>query len=131
MLYSTGERREEPNVPNPSTTGGAYSLGAVVSAVILSGGVAAELQSCCSCIVAALSESMLDHCVACAGMTVVGDSGFPIYYNPSECPEKYHVNVESRNGGAVRESDLRLAEGPDNPPLAALTTGMTFPRGPV
>jgi len=57
-----GERMEDMNSPNLSTTGGAYSLKAVGSAQSLNGGDAAGLLSCSNCMVTVLSESMLDHC---------------------------------------------------------------------
>ena len=77
---------------DPRMTEGAYSLGKVVNSESPSKGVP-KLTSCGSCVVAALLESILGPRVACAGMTVVDDSGFPIYYDPPDCPEKYRVNV--------------------------------------
>ena len=55
-------------------------------------------------------------------------SGFPIYYDPPECAEKYCGNVEMRDDNAVRDPDLKLVERPDHIPLAAVVTCASFPE---
>ena len=58
--------------------------------------------------------------MACAGMTVVDSSGFPIYYEPPECAEEYRGNVETQGDNAVRVPDPKLVERPGHLPLAAV-----------
>jgi len=89
-----------------------------------------EIPSCQSCVVAAMSESLLMPSVVSAGITVVDHSGFPLHYDNSgsltgECP----VNVVTRSGiDTARGSDLKLAKGAGcNPTPAVSSTRVEFP----
>ena len=122
----TGEQGEYPYLQSYV---GVHSPKASVGPVSISGGDLTDIPSCRSCVVAAMSESLLMPSVVSAGITVVGDSGFPLHYDhygsPTvECP----VNVVTRHGKeTARGSDLKLAKGAGcNPTPAVLSTRVEF-----